>query len=215
LRPRPAAGIDWPHWTRLLDRRRRTLVVPAVWPGWVYRDMTRASFRLDGIDVQAADVTDALTPPRSQPLRSRPARRLRAHIAILRSLDRSRRQGLRLSPGRVVRWYTSVSSGLSTSGLAAADDERLAAVVRRINSPQRRLQPAVLETARLHAELLADPMFPSFNGILARLLLHAHLAACGLPPVVFDADSGPIPIPAAVTATLLARLEVSLNRLAG
>jgi hypothetical protein len=34
--------------------------------------------------------------------------------------------------------------------------------------------------------MLADPLVPSFNGILARLLLRYHLGRCGLPAVVFD-----------------------------
>jgi hypothetical protein len=36
--------------------------------------------------------------------------------------------------------------------------------------------------------MLADPVVPSFNGILARLLLRYHLGRCGLPPVLFAPD---------------------------
>ena len=86
----------------------------------------------------------------------------------------------------MLRWYTSISSGLSTSVLSLVNMRRLEQVIDRVNSPQLRLQPALTEIAELHAEILAEPIFPSFNGIIARLLLTAHLARCGLPPVVFD-----------------------------
>ena len=207
LRPRHAATIDWPRWTRLIDRKRRNLTVPRMWPGWVYRDSTRASFRLEGIDVTDADIATAVT---VRTLHSRRSRRLRAHLAILRRLDRCRAS---LVPGDVVRWYAAVSSGLSTAGPIGSD--RLAAVVRRVNSPHRRLQPAVVDIARLHAELLIDPIFPGFNGIVARLLLHVHLTASGLPPVVFDplVDAWPDPTPVAITATLLSRIDAALDRL--
>ena len=40
--------------------------------------------------------------------------------------------------------------------------------------------------------MLADPVVPSFNGILARLLLRYHLGRCGLPPVILvpEQDAG-------------------------
>jgi hypothetical protein len=38
-------------------------------------------------------------------------------------------------------------------------------------------------------KLLADPLVPAFNGILARLLLRYHLGRCKLPAVVFDAEA--------------------------
>ena len=61
-------------------------------------------------------------------------------------------------------------------------NDRLAALVERMNSPELRLQAGVQQVARLHAQLLADPLVPSFNGILARLLLRYHLGRCGLRP---------------------------------
>ena len=214
LRPRAAAAIDWPHWTRLIDRKRRHLVMPRIWPGWVYREGTRASFRLEGIDVTEADVAAAVM---ARPFRSRPAGRLRAHLAILRRLDRWRGRRPGLTTVDVLGWYAAVSAGLGTAGPTDAGGERLADVVRRVNSPQRRLQPAVTEIARLHAELLADPLFPGFNGIVARLLLHAHLTTCGLPPVVADAtqDAWPDASVGIIAGTLLVRVEQSLDRLAG
>jgi hypothetical protein len=40
-------------------------------------------------------------------------------------------------------------------------------------------------------ELLVDPLFPGFNGILSRLLLRYHLGRCGLPFVIFDNNFAP------------------------
>ena len=120
--------------------------------------------------------------------RSRLSQRIRSHIAILHQIERSLGSGELLKTPAVVRWYTLVSSGLSITSLDDARMGRLDQLVRRINSPHLRLQPAVQEIARLHAESLADPIVPGFNGILARLLLRYHLGRCGLPPVVFDAD---------------------------
>lgn len=211
LRPRPLPEVDWPRWNRQIERKRRLLRVPERWPGWVYRESTRASFILEGIEVDPTDVDRALNAPK--PLRSRHAGRLRNHLAILRSLDRARRQHRALALGEVVRWYTAVSSGLSTANLSPSGHDRLLAITRQIHSPQRRLQPAVLEAARLYTDLLADPLFPGFNGILSRLLLHAYLLNCGLPPVVFDANQEAEANPVAVTAKLLEMLDSSLDRL--
>ena len=212
LRPRLATIIDWPRWTRLIDRKRRSLTTPRLWPGWVYRQSTQSSFCLEGIEVTDGDIAAAVA---ARTLRSRHARRLRAHLAVLRRLDRCRRDRAGLSAGDVVRWYAAVSSGLNTAGPADANGERLAAVVRRVNSPHRRLQPAVTDIARVHADLLAEPIFPGFNGIVARLLLHVHLTASGLPPVVLDptADAWPDPTPATIAATLLTRIDQALDRL--
>ncbi len=89
----------------------------------------------------------------------------------------------------VVRWYTSISGGLSLAALDETNIQRLNNVVHLINSPQFRLQPAIKEITHLHAQLLADPLVPSFNGILSRLLLRYHLGQCDLPPVMFDPQS--------------------------
>jgi hypothetical protein len=123
--------------------------------------------------------------------RSRSAQRIRNHVAILRSIDQALRIGQPLRSSAVLRWYTSISSGLSTTALDAATMTRLDLAVRRINSPQLRLQPAVQEIATLHASLLADPLVPSFNGILSRLLLHFHLGRCKLSPILFDPTEDP------------------------
>ena len=43
------------------------------------------------------------------------------------------------------------------------------------------------EAACVHVRLMNDPLFPGFNGLVARLLLQYQLMRAGLPPVVFDA----------------------------
>ena len=107
-------------------------------------------------------------------------------------MESSVRLGESLKGQNVIRWYTSISCGLSTAALDEGTIDRLDTVVRRINSPQLRLQPAVSEIARLHTQLISVPFVPSFNGILARLMLQFHLGRCGLPPILFDpeADQG-------------------------
>jgi hypothetical protein len=221
LRPAtPPTDVAFDRWARSIERKRRLLWreqwsagrrPSKCWPTWLACAATRASFGLEGIAVTDADLAEALIPGRA--LRSRRARRLRRHLAIFRAMDR---RPCPLTPQAVVRWYTSVADGLSVAAITPAAADRLAGVVRRINSPQMRLQPAVLETARLHCELLADTLFPGFNGILARLLLHAHLANCGLPPVVFDParDAWRRPTPVTVANRLLEMIDASLERLA-
>ncbi|MEZ0267079.1 MAG: hypothetical protein ACAI43_20295, partial [Phycisphaerae bacterium] len=150
---------------------------------------TWASFRLDGIDVdldQVADAVAAADSARPTLLRSRQAQRLRNHAAILRHIETDLRRAQALTPDGVLRWYTAVSAGLSTTDIDGVAVARLTEVVRRINSPQLRVKPALIEAGQVYVRLLADPLVPSFNGILARLLLRYHLGRCGLPPVVFD-----------------------------
>ena len=50
------------------------------------------------------------------------------------------------------------------------------------------LSAAIPEIAGVYVGLLEDPLVPSFNGILARLLLRYHLGRCKLPAVVFDPE---------------------------
>jgi hypothetical protein len=145
---------------------------------------------MDGIDLPEPTVTDALkVGGASRSCRSRQAQRLRNHVAILRRIQTTARRAEPLTTDTIVRWYTSVACGLSTSHLDAPSLARLERVARRINSPPQNLRPAMEELAALHADLLADPIVPSFNGILARLLLTAHLTRCGLPPVIFHPDT--------------------------
>ena len=210
--------IDWSRVTRSIDRKRRLLrgPLPGPLPDWAYRETTLASFGLEGMDVSRTEIDDALTPTRhGRAFRSRQRQRLRNHIAILRMTDRCAMANAPLKAENLLRWYTSVSSGLSTCDLAGNEWERAQDVVRRITSPQLRLQAAIHEIVHLHCDLLADPMFPSFNGIIARLLLHAHLVRCGLPPVVFDRQ---VDLPRQIeeghfTNRLIHLIEQSLDRL--
>jgi hypothetical protein len=189
-------GPDWTTWMRLIERKRRMLerlfpdrspLEQSIFPRPLLGRLTSVSFRLDGMEVTETQVMSAMeaTPVR-RPFRSRLSQRLRNHLAILRAIQRSLAAGKSLKTAVVVRWYTSLSSGLCTSALDEPTMDRLSAVVGRISSPMMRLQPAMQEVARLHAQLIADPLVPSFNGILSRLLLCFHLGRCGLPPVVFD-----------------------------
>jgi hypothetical protein len=187
----PASATDWNLWLRLIERKRR--IMSRVWPfGRQFSlsfllGMTTVSFRLDGVEVSDAEATDAMTEsPKRNRVRSRLGQRLRNHLAILRSIQRLLSAGQALTVSTVVRWYTSVSCGLSTSSLSTATMDRISAVVGRMSSPRLRLKPAVQEVAQLHAQLMLDPLVPSFNGIMTRLLLCYHLGRCGLPPVLFD-----------------------------
>lgn len=233
--------IDWTGWLRLIERKRRLLSragAPAPeGPTGVNGDisscargrpvralpdvvaLTYSSFKLDGWDVTPQQVRGALSPSstgRATPeLRSRQAQRLRNHASILHHIESSLRVGEPLKTHVVVRWFTHVSSGLTGSGL---DDEviaRLDQVVRRINSPQLRLQPALMEICVVHADVQSEPLMPSYNGIVSRLLLRYHLGRCNLPPIVFDpAVDGPaLSSPDDLLRTMLKRIEESYARL--
>jgi hypothetical protein len=224
--PRSGSGInggrsrptpDWPALFRRLERKRRTLErdgnpagdAPAPLPDNYYARATRASFRLDGLDVSDDELSDALGPGSDRPvLRSRQALRLRNHAAILHRIESDLAQGLALTADGVLRWYVAISAGLSTTRLDQATESRLEEVVRRVNSPQLRLQPALQEIAAAHLRLLADPLVPSFNGILARLLLRYHLGRCKLPAIVWDTTLDARPPD---TAALLRRLVEMLD----
>ncbi|HEY0007151.1 MAG TPA: hypothetical protein VGB55_00365 [Tepidisphaeraceae bacterium] len=181
--------IDWAKWLRGIERKRRSVSRQpgTALPAWFNRRATIASFHLEGLEASEADLDDAQVPPHGRrAFRSRPRQRLRNHLAILLSVERAafKRESLKME--QVLRWYTVISSGLSTSELGLPNMMRIESIVRRINSPQMRLQPAIQEIAKLHCDLLNDPLFPSFNGILTRLLLQVHLTHCGLPPVLFE-----------------------------
>jgi hypothetical protein len=154
-----------------------------------YPHATYSSFRLEGLDVSAQEVWDALGNGHVKSmLRSRQAQRMRNHAAILHHIETDLRSSLPLRTEGVVRWYTAISAGLSTTGLDQAAGARLADVVRRINSPQMRIRAALREIAATHSGLIAEPLVPAFNGILARLLLRYHLGRCGLPAIIFDPE---------------------------
>ncbi len=187
--------VEWSSWLRAIERKRRMLsrmdssrLKPL--PSEYFAAATFASFRLDGIEVTETQIAQALARGvANKAFRTRLTLRIRNHISILRRIESAVRVGESLKGQSVVRWYTSISCGLSTAALDDGMISRLDAVVRRINSPQLRLQPAITEVARLHVQLLTDSFVPSFNGILARLLLQYHLGRCGLPPVIFDPTS--------------------------
>jgi hypothetical protein len=160
--------------------------IPGLPPDYVIR-ATCVSFAMDGLALSEDEARAALSPNESM-LRSRLAQRVRNHAAILHHIENDLRSGAVLTVGDVVRWYTTISSGLSTAALDAATATRLDEQVRRMNSPQLRLQAALTEAAENHVRLLNDPIVPSFNGIMARLLLRYHLGRCKLPPVIFDAS---------------------------
>lgn len=205
--------IDWSRWSRAIERKRRSLhrARRATLPVTFNRRATLESFKLEGIDVSESDLDHAEAPTRDRrAFRTRTLQRVGNHIAILLSLERSLCRRLPVKATQIVRWYTSVSSGLSTASLTPAGMERVVSAVHRINSPQMRLQPAVLEIARLHCEILTDPVFPAFNGILARLLLQVHLGRCGLPLVTFDAGADASKL--STVETLLPRLIELIDR---
>ncbi|HEX4054443.1 MAG TPA: hypothetical protein VHX86_09275 [Tepidisphaeraceae bacterium] len=196
LRLRPVkVRIDWPRWLRLIRRKRRMLIHPdpsrrAPLPNDYFISATVVSFRLEGIQLNPTEVASALTPAQARkPFRSRSSQRIRNHVAIMHHIESAIRRDASLSTPSVVRWYTSISCGLSLAPLNESAMTRLDNIVRRINSPHLRLQPAIREIAHLHAQLFADPLVPSFNGILSRLLLRYHLGRCGLPPILFDPQS--------------------------
>ena len=184
----------------LVSRRTRSnssrRAAAGLLPPTFFTAVTFASFRLDSIEVTSTEVIDAVSRaappsgPHAHPIvRSRLTQRIRNHISILRHIESSLRHGAILLTETVIRWYTSISYGLSTAPLDEPTILRLDSVVQRVNSPQLRLQPAVTEIAHLHSQLISDPFVPSFNGILARLLLQFHLGRCGLPPVMFNPDA--------------------------
>lgn len=193
LRGRPALPTDARQWARAVDRRLKLwrgerLQFPAV-PGTYLAQVSRASFCLDGIDVRESDARAAIdTGSAIRVLGSRTAQRLRAHAAILRRIQRLGRSQQALQPGEVFRWHAALACGLPSARPDTALTLRLTDVCFRMATPHRRLIPAVEEAARLYSDLLSDPLFPNFNGILARLMLTYALARMGLPPVVFDTD---------------------------
>ena len=170
---------------RLLDPTER---LPPLLPTYLAA-ATRSSFALDGVTLAREDL-DALLArgAAGRPFRSRQAQRVRNHVAVLRHAERLVRGGQPLETNDVIRWYASIACGLSTAAIDGPTQARLADVVARVNSPQLRLRPAIEDAAALHLALLRHPFVPAFNGILARVLLHAHLGRCGLPPVVFPVE---------------------------
>ena len=190
-----AAEIDWDKWTRHIESRRRRLgkahPFEASLTTLAYlSEATYVSFRLDGLDVSETEVTNAVATGITRRIfRSRQAQRIRNHVALLREIDSQVLSGQSLMPDAFVRWYASISCGLCPADLSEATQSRLIEHVHRINFPELRLAGAIQEIAKLHRGLLVDPLVPSFNGILSRLLLRHHLGRCGLPPIFFHPDT--------------------------
>ncbi|MGE5610602.1 MAG: hypothetical protein ACM359_15235 [Bacillota bacterium] len=175
-----------------IERKRRAYLLyyrSQPLPKQLLVDLTVSSFRMDHLRISEREVGEAFgCGAEGRAFRIRPILRIRNHAAILIHMDRMVRRGQELRAETAVRWYTSISCGLSTAQVEASQLERLEACLRRMNVPRLRLRAAVAEIAGVHVELLRDPVFPGFNGIVARLLLQYHLGRCGLPPVVFDAE---------------------------
>ena len=190
-----AAEIDWDKWTRHIESRRRRLAKAHPFEGTLtsrayLAEATYVSFRLDGLDVSETEVATAVaTGVTRRIFRSRQAQRVRNHVALLREIDAQVLSGEALMPESVVRWYTSISCGLCPADPAEATQSRLIEQIHRINFPELRLSGAIQEIAKVHRGLLVDPLVPSFNGILSRLLLRHHLGRCGLPPIFFHPDT--------------------------
>ena len=177
---------------RSLERQRRlfarTLAMRTL-PRQALVELTLASFRMEQIATDYQEIAHALArTPNCTGLRSPHLLRIRNHIAILLRIDQALARREDLQPMGVLRWYTSLSRGLSIAGVDPSRVDRLAVRLRQINSPALIVQSALPQIAAAHAQLLCDPIFPGFNGILARLLLRYHLGRCLLPPVVFDPD---------------------------
>jgi hypothetical protein len=213
--------VDWPAWIERIERKRRAMhrshdgKLPPT-PQNYFINATVGSFRLEGINCSVHEAHEAIEHGAAQrKFRSRAAQRIRNHVAILHSIESTLRNNWPLKSSAVLRWYTSISSGLSTNELGIEKMMRLDQIVRRIDSPKLRLQPAIQEIARTHAELLSDHLFPSFNGILARLLLRYHLGRCGLPSLVFDEaiPLSSLAIEQSLTLCLLGAIDESYDRL--
>jgi hypothetical protein len=198
---------------RLLQRAHpKGVVLPIEWLGRI----TYSSFRLESLSITERDVTEALSCGAGRrALRPPHLLRIRNHVAILRHIQKSTRRGQELKLAGVVRWYTSISCGLSM-GVDLSRADRLGQCLRRINSPQLRLQQAITDVSQVHAQLTSDPIFPGFNGILARLLLQYHLSRCRLPMVTFESSAMPAAAPVGFEVPLMGMisdaLEWALNR---
>jgi hypothetical protein len=192
-----AQAIDWSHWFARIERHRRRLQRRVHLPTGRLNDsvlvqITCNSFRIDGIEVDYATVQQALSRSSSQRrMRGPQIQRIRTHIAILHRVFRALQRTLPLPGSDVLRWYTCISGGLSVTGPDAQTMHRLEQILRRINSPQLRIRGAIQDVVRTHVQLLREPLFPAFNGILARLLLQYHLGRCGLPWVIPQPPANP------------------------
>lgn len=178
--------------------------------------VTRGSFAMDAIALGDAEIDVALrcgtakpakstsngpvigpskgptpSPPKGRLCRSRQAQRVRNHFSALRQIERLIRAQRPLTTSIAVRWYTALTCGLPTAQFDDQCHQRLDRTVRRLNSPHFHLRPAVEQAAANYFDLLSTPFVPSFNGILARLLIACQLGRAGVPPLLYDASADP------------------------
>jgi hypothetical protein len=200
-------SVDFPAWCKAAEKLRGDVPRSSFRPGEAFFvAATYSSFRMDGISITQGEVAEAISRRNThRAFRSRLGQRLRNHAAILLRIERLIGRGALLKADTLLSWYTAVSCGLSTTMPAGEKMKRIETVVRQVNSPHLRLLPALTEMSELHQSLLADELVPSFNGILARLVLHFHLGRCGLLPVIFD--------PAHDSSALFQQSSVGLRRL--
>lgn len=193
-----------------IERRRRRYALPRREELAFLGKTTLSSLRMEGLQVAEADVVEALLKGGVQgDLRPRRAQLVRNHVAIQFQIERCIRNGVPLKPSAVLGWYASLCSGRPATGIDAGGMSCLEEVCRQVNSPPMQLQAAIADIAALHCRLLQDPLVPSFNGILARLLLRYHLGRCALPSVLFDEQTDQIRQPD--QRRIYARLIVLLN----
>lgn len=191
---RGPSEADWQRWARSIELKRRRMQSIDIARIFASRDLLAraayASFRIEGLEVDEEQMSAALAVGiERRAFRPRQAQRVRNHVAIQRRIAHKLRTAEPLRAAAVVRWYTVISCGLCPNELADTTHQRLAESLHRINTPELRLQAAVQEIARVHVKLINEPLVPSFNGILARLLLRYHLGRCGFPPVIFDPET--------------------------
>lgn len=165
LHPRhcPAAGA---HWRERLEGHAR---------------LTAKSLHLDGIPCREERIVDAVLGGGLRgDLRSRPAQLIRNHVAILLRMDLDARHVRPLESSTVLRWYASLCAGLPMPTIDDSRCRRIESVCRQINSPPMQPKPAVEQVFRLYAALLSDPLFPTLNGLMSRLLARCHALRCRL-----------------------------------
>ena len=161
--------------------------------GWVMPrpfliDATHASFRIEGINASLEQVARAIGhQQRVRAFRSPLSHRIRAHASILRCCERLISTDRPLRGDHVVRWYTGLSAGVTSTPIESVDvRSRVESIVSRLNAPTSRLSSAIAEAVTLYHDLLRDPVVPGYNGIVARLMLNLQLGRSGLLPVIID-----------------------------
>ena len=149
-------------------------------------DATRSSFGLDGMEISANDAIVALDSLSAhKTIRSRMMQRIRNHVAALRTVDARVHHKQQLTTANFMRWYISFGCGLCPSTPDPSGIARIEHQIQQIISPELRFKAAIQQIVKLQITRTVDPLVPSFNGILSRLLLRYHIGRCGLPPIVF------------------------------